>query len=356
MENQNQISSGKHSLKDTSLATQDYDKGARSLAEYLFVNLPFDTSASDEILAILPENELDAFTKTIHFYLQAHYEASLAEAERCLNSPYPEITTFALLAHALNSVALNDIDTAQKDFQDLKQRTEYHESKRVTALYDIYRFVMSAFFHLGEKIDPITPEHFSHYSEASQLYALYAQSYSLYLQQEYAQALGVAKAALIMDANRRPVICIYLNLLACMAAMSLSYFDQADHFFLNALQISKPHKYIQPFIGHHGPLQGLVEKHIRDQEPELYKMIAEKIVRFRSGWSDVHNPQTANKVTSLLTPYEYGLAMMAAKGNSNQEIADYFSISVNTVKARLSTIYRKIGITKRSELQKHLNK
>lgn len=351
-----QKNSGRHPLKNTTLSTQEHDKDAENLTKYLFVNLPFDNSSSDEILATLPKEELDAFTKTIHFYLQAHYEDSAAEAERCLNSPHPEISTFSLLAHALNNVALNNIKIAQKDFYALRQKTTYSESARAAMLYDIYRFVMSVFFHLGEKIDPIAPENFPHYSEASQLYALYAQSYSLYLQQEYAQALGVAKAALIMDANRRPIICIYLNLLACMAAMSLSYFDQADRFFLDALQIAKPNKYIQPFIGHHGPLQGLVEKHIRDQEPELYKMIAEKVVLFRSGWSDVHNPQSANQVTCLLTPYEYGIAMMAAKGNTNQEIADYFSISVNTVKARLSTIYRKIGITKRSELQKHLNK
>jgi len=38
-------------------------------------------------------------------------------------------------------------------------------------------------------------------------------------------------------------------------------------------------------------------------------------------------------VTNLLTPYEFALAMMAAKGKTNQEIADYFHISIYTVKA-----------------------
>jgi DNA-binding CsgD family transcriptional regulator len=48
--------------------------------------------------------------------------------------------------------------------------------------------------------------------------------------------------------------------------------------------------------------------------------------------------------------------MMAAKGKTNQEIADYFYISISTVKSYLSVVYQKLGITKRSELDKYLNK
>ena len=57
-----------------------------------------------------------------------------------------------------------------------------------------------------------------------------------------------------------------------------------------------------------------------------------------------------------MTPYEFALAMMAAKGKSNQEIADYLNISINTVKAYLSIVYQKVGITKRSELKNYLVK
>jgi len=67
-----------------------------------------------------------------------------------------------------------------------------------------------------------------------------------------------------MAADRHKLVSIYLNLVASMAAMSLSCFEEADRFFLNALRAAKPHGYIQPFIGHHGTLQWLVEKHIRD--------------------------------------------------------------------------------------------
>jgi len=86
-------------------------------------------------------------------------------------------------------------------------------------------------------------------------------------------------------------------------------------------------------------------------------MIAEKVVHFRSGWTEVHNLQSPDKVTNLLTPYEFALAYDGIQGKTNKEIADYFHISINTVKAHLSIILsRKLGVTKRTELRECLNK
>ena len=48
--------------------------------------------------------------------------------------------------------------------------------------------------------------------------------------------------------------------------------------------------------------------------------------------------------------------MMAARGKSNQEIADYLHISVNTVKFHLSCIYQKVEVTNRKELEQFLNR
>ena len=260
-----------------------------------------------------------------------------------------------MLAHILNHVALNNMEVVQKDFQDLRQRTQHPENKHVAALNDIFRFALSVFSIWASYCPDFAGKFLPLLGGIAALCAVCPILCTI-PSAEYAQALGMAEAALMMNANRHEVICIYLNVLASMAAMSLSYFDRADRFFLNALRIAKPMGYIQPFIGHHGPLQGLVEKHIRDREPELYKMISDKVMLFRHGWTEVHNPQSQDKVTNLLTPYEFALAMMAAKGKSNQEIADYLNISINTVKAYLSIVYQKVGITKRSELKNYLVK
>ncbi|MDI9519886.1 MAG: LuxR C-terminal-related transcriptional regulator [Bacillota bacterium] len=341
--------------QDAPLAARQHGSSAEAIVEYLFADWPA-LDSSIEAGGALSDEEERAIAKIVDSFLKAQYEETSVEAERCMNSRHPEISHFALLAHAFANVALNKIEVARKDLRALQAKEQNPENQHNAALNDIYRFVLSAFFHLGDKTTSVPMELFSHCSEGARLFMLYAQSYALYLQQEYGQALGVAEAALVMAADRHLILRIYLNLVASMAAINLSRFELSDRFFLKALELAKPDGYIQPFIGHHGPLQGLVEKHIREHEPELYLFIAEKVTRFRRGWTEIHNPLSYGKVTNLLTPYEFSLAMMAAKGKTNQEIADNLNISINTVKAYLSMIFQKIGITKRSELAEYLNK
>lgn len=342
--------------EDAFVAARRHGEGARAILEYLFPDLTLGNGSPDDPVVALSDEEEDAVANMVHFFLQARYEEASAEAIRCRRSRHPEIRELALLGHVMTNVAQHNTEAILNDFQTLNVKAQHPENRRVAVLNDVSRFVLSVFFHLSEDIAPLPQVDFRDSSEGIRLFSLYARSYAHYLQQEYAQALGVAEAALLMAADRHQIISIYLNLAASMAAMNLSRFEQADQFFLHALELAIPDGYIQPFIGHHGPLQGMVEKHIRDREPELYKLIAEKVVRFRGGWTKIHNPQSPDKVTDLLTPYEYALAMLAAKGRTNQEIADFMYLSINTVKSYLSVIYQKLGITKRTDLKACLSK
>jgi DNA-binding NarL/FixJ family response regulator len=53
---------------------------------------------------------------------------------------------------------------------------------------------------------------------------------------------------------------------------------------------------------------------------------------------------------SPLTPREREVAVLAAQGLSNKEIAKTLGISVKTVKAHLSLVFQKLGVRRRSEL------
>ena len=52
-----------------------------------------------------------------------------------------------------------------------------------------------------------------------------------------------------------------------------------------------------------------------------------------------------------LTAAELRVARLAAKGLTNHEIAQALFITTNTTKAHLSRIYRKLGITRRDQLE-----
>lgn len=311
---------------------------------------------AENMIMALSDEEERTVALAAHYYFQAKYEDAAQESQCCLNSPCPEIRAAALLVHSMANVGLGNAELVRADFAVLKKAAQQPEDIQMAAVFDALRYLLSVFFHTDGEIEPLREEHAVHLPEGTRLYLLYAVAHALYLQRKYEEALGVTRSALIMAAGRFPTVCVYLNLIGAMVATNLHDGDLAADFFHRAWQLAEPEDYIQPFVEHHGMLQGQIERYIRDAQPQVYNRIAEKVLSFSRGWMKIHNPDSVNKVTDRLSPYEFSLAMMAARGKSNQEIADYMHISVNTVKARLSGIYQKVEVSDRRELEQFLNK
>jgi DNA-binding CsgD family transcriptional regulator len=58
--------------------------------------------------------------------------------------------------------------------------------------------------------------------------------------------------------------------------------------------------------------------------------------------------------TTGLTPTQTRIAELVARGQTNREVADAMFVSVKTVEANLSKIYRKLGVSSRRELAHEL--
>ena len=317
---------------------------------------PFTGIPAETMIGSLSDEEERAVALAAHHYFQGRYEDAARESQRFLNSPCPEIRASALLLHSMANVGLGNAELVRADFAALTQAARQPEDGQMAAIYDALRYLLDVFFHADGEIEPVREEHTALLPEGTRLYLLYAIAHALYLQKRYQQALGVAQSALMMAAGRFPSVCVYLNLVGSMVATNLHDAGLAADFFHRAWQIAQKEDYIQPFVEHHGLLQGQIEKYIRDAQPEEYSRIAEKVMAFSRGWMKIHNPDSVNKVTDRLSPYEFSMAMMAARGKSNQEIAEYLHISGNTVKFHLSNIYQKVEVSNRKELENYLNK
>ena len=317
---------------------------------------PFTGIRAETMIGSLSDEEERTVALATHHYFQAKYEDAARESQRFLNSPCPEIRATALLLHSMANVGLGNAEQFREDFAALKRSARQPGDEKMAAVYDALRFLLAVFFHTDVEIEPVEEAHAALLPEGTRLYLLYAAAHGLYLQKRYEEALGVAKSALMMAAGRFPSVCVYLNLVGSMVATNLHDADLAAEFFHRAWQLAEPEDYIQPFVEHHGLLQGQIEKYTRVAQPEQYNRIAEKVLAFSRGWMKIHNPDSVNKVTDRLSPYEFSIAMMAARGKSNQEIAEYLHISVNTVKFHLSGIYQKVGVSNRKELARYLNR
>ena len=185
-------------------------------------------------------------------------------------------------------------------------------------------------------------------------FALYVQAHYLYLKGEYEHSAGIMEATLAMGAARYPIPAIYLHLVAVMDYMSLKQPGRAEAHLLTAWEIARPDDLIEGFGEHHGLLGAMLEAVIRPKWPKDFKRIIDITYRFSSGWRRVHNPITGHDVADDLTTTEFSMAMLAARGWTNQEIAEHLNISANTVKSHISEAMRKLNVETRKELKQYM--
>ena len=98
----------------------------------------------------------------------------------------------------------------------------------------------------------------------------------------------------------------------------------------------------------------MLEAVIKPEWPEDFRRIIDITYRFSAGWRRVHNPTTGHDVADDLTTTEFAASMLAARGWTNQEIAQHMHISTNTVKRYISTALEKLGIRRRQDLKRFM--
>ena len=185
-------------------------------------------------------------------------------------------------------------------------------------------------------------------------FALYLQAHYRYLKGDYGPSAGVVEGALAMGAAHYPIPAIYLHLVAVMDYMSLKQAQRAKEHLLAAWELARPDDLIEGFGEHHGLLGGMLEAVIKPGWPEDFKRIIDITYRFSAGWRRVHNPTTGHAVADDLTTTEFAACMLAARGWTNQEIADHMHISPNTVKRYIAVSLEKLGISRRQELRRFM--
>lgn len=316
---------------------------------------PCDRGFENFLLTLNDEEERD-IARALHHYFRDEHEEAREISEKCLNSECPEIRLSALITNTMAMLQTGDAAKCRRNLEAIHQEGERANDDSWRLYSGITDALISVFFH-SEKLDltPIRPA-ISMVPSGMQFFAMYAIAHALYIQREYDRAMGIAESALLMAGTRYPISSIYLNIVLCMICMSLKQEQRAEQAFDTAWQIASSEGYIHPFVEHHGVLQGQVERALRKQEPEIYNKIVQSVYRFSRGWMKIHNPVSTLQVTDALTPYEFSIAMLAAKGRSNKEIAALMGISVNTVKSYMESIFEKLQISSRSEIDAYVNR
>ena len=321
------------------------------------MNTPFEPGQCEEIIKAMEESpEKDIATAEYH-YFSGRADEAVRETEIYLTSQNMYIRLSACLIYAYANLSIGEIQRARYALAEVKRMLGSGEnvSPEMRAAESFINAAAAVLLHLPlpEELPPCK-EFLPELPSGLRAFALYVQAHYLYLRKEYDKSLGVVDATFAMGAQKYPIPAIYLHLVAVMDYMNLRKKEEAEKHMLAAWELARPDDLIEGLGEHHGLLGGMLEAVIKPGWPEDFKRIIDITYRFSAGWRRVHNPDTGHDVADNLTTTEFTVAMLAARGWTNQDIGRHMSISQHTVKSHISTAMQKLGINSRKDLEKHM--
>lgn len=315
------------------------------------MNTPFSPGYCLASIEQLKDSEKKDIALAEYYYFSAQPAEAIQIAKRYITSSHPAYRLSASLIYAFASLSLNKIPEATIALSAIE------DTLPTNAARDFIAFTASVLLHLPlPKEMPPVRTFLSSLPFGLRAFALYVEAHYLYLTGDYGKSAGLTEAALEMGAEQYPIPAIYLHLIAVMDYMSLKDTENAEKHLLSAWQTARQDNLIEAFGEHHGLLGGMLEAVIKPQWPDDFKRIIHVTYRFSEGWRKIHNPKTGHEVADDLTTTEFAVAMLAARGWTNQEIAAHMNISSHTVKHYISTILQKLGIHQRQELKQYMLK
>lgn len=290
-------------------------------------------------------------------YFSGQAEEAAQVSSKFLSHPDLAIRLSAYLIYTYANLPLGNINGARFALTELRLSLHADASSstqsRIAEAFVAY--AASVLLHLPEPDDmPPAETFFALLPPGLRAFALYVHAHQLYLEGDYSRSLGLVEAALLMAPNAYPIPEIYLHLVAVMDYMSLRQTDAARTHLLAAWALARPDGLIEAFGEHHGLLGGMLESVIKKDWPEDFKHIIDITYRFSAGWRRIHNPVTEETVADNLTTTEFAVSMLAARDWTNQEIGAHLGVSANTVKSCLASSFRKLGISRRRDLQQYM--
>lgn len=290
-----------------------------------------------------------------YYYFSGQHEKAVEYSEMYLNHQDIMLKLSASLIYTFSNLSLDRINLARLGLDRLKEYLKIAMSKETDKkTMACCVFVASAahtLLHLPVGHIPPLANYLTEFTKGMQLWGAYVLAHKAYLNKEYERSLGIVQACIMTCDKVYPIAMIYLNLVAAMDCMNMMEKDKAKEYFMTAWKISKPDDLIEGIGEHHGLLQGLIETCMRKDYPEDYARIINITYRFSAGWRRIHNPDAKEDVADNLTTTEFTIAMLANRGWTNREIAEYLEITQRTVKQHLTCVFNKLNIENRKQLK-----
>ena len=322
------------------------------------MNAAFVPGRCQEYVAAISDPRLRDIAQAEYYYFSGQAEEAALKAELYLTHPELSLRLSACLLYAYANLTLGQIPRARHGLEEVRAILAAADETTPPQLRASAAFIVSAaavLLHLPLPAELANAQAYIRFLPPGlRMFALYVQAHHTYLQGDYSKSIGIVETTFAMQTEVFPIPAIYMHLVAVMDYMGLKQPEKAQEHLLAAWALAQPDDLIEGFGEHHGLLGGMLEATLKKGWPEDFKRIIAITYRFSAGWRKIHNPATGDDVADNLTTTEFATAMLAARGWTNQEIADHMSISPNTVKQYISTALQKLNIKQRKDLKQYM--
>lgn len=324
----------------------------------LVMNTAFEPGTCRKFIESLTDPDIKKMAYAEYYYFSGQHDKAVKITELYLNNENKMMQLSACLIYSFANLSLNHIHSARMGLNRLTEQLEMISTNNIEnkALILFMSGAAKVLLHLSVDNMAEMATHLNELPKGMRLYGCYVMAHEAYLSQEYEKSLGIVQACLLMSPDIYPIPMIYLHLIAAVSAMNIRKLELARKHFMEAWELSRPDDLIEAIGEHHGLLQGLIETCLKKDYPEDYQRIIAITYRFSYGWRRIHNPDTQEDVADNLTTIEFTIAMLANRGWTNMEIAEYMEITERTVKQHLTSVYNKLNISNRKQLHNYMLK
>jgi len=294
-----------------------------------------------------------------YYYFTGQPEKAVMETELFFNHKDVVTKVSACLIYAFSNIAMGEERLAKLGFNCIDEalRVEIdaeHISLRQKAMCKLIGATVNVLMY-RKSPEAELAEYMKYLPRGLQVWACCMLAQIAHLQGKYEKAIGIVETIISVSQREYPVSYVYIYITAAMSYIELKQIENAKVYMNKAWEYAKTDGFVQPFGEYHSLLCGLVEVCIKKENPEKYKEILEIANKFIKNWRSVHNKISNKEIATGITTTEFAISMLASRGWSNQEIADYMGMSLHTVKRYISVVYQKLSITSRVELKKYMH-
>lgn len=322
---------------------------------WILFNVSYESGQCLDCIRHMKDPMLQDMALIEYFYFTGKYELVVSKAVKYLYHEELKTRLGAWLLYVFGHIALGNTKKAKDGVEQLKGMMEQKAGIACEKNALIHFCAVRRMLHLPDKSDSWSYSELTDFSdESGRLILCFLMEQEAKQNGEFERVIGVTDAILLLSNKKYPILFLHLYLIAASACLNLKDMKRGETYFLKAWELIRADGFYGALIQHCGSLQVFLEKNVRKQEPEAYKNITEMLHRYLKSREGIMNGSRGGVFLGFLwklTGMEYTVALLAARQWSNQEIADYLEISLRTVKYHMSSVFNKLGVDGRKELE-----